>query len=160
MPTGEISTTPIVHDALARGKTVFVPYLHRKEKRNDTEPASVMDMLKLHSVKDFESLKSDNWGIPTFSDDTIHERENSIGGHGVEDGRRSVWNGGLDLILMPGMAFDGDIRRLGHGKGYYDYFLHKYQKVAQEQSTKTNPKGHFKPILSKLEVKLLDGIPS
>ena len=29
----------------------------------------------------------------------------------------------LDVVLVPGMAFDGDGNRLGRGRGYYDRFL-------------------------------------
>jgi 5-formyltetrahydrofolate cyclo-ligase len=151
MPTGEISTTPIVRDALDRGKAVYIPYLHKNYPKNGNGPSSVMDMLKLHSLKEFESLKPDKWGIPTLDDETIEERENSLGGCGVggPDSTRK-WNGGLDLILMPGMAFDLNMGRLGHGKGYYDFFLRRYQDAVRGQMNE----GHQKvgPFLGKLNV--------
>lgn len=110
MPNGELSTTKIVQDALQRGKDVYIPYIHTVDK------SSVMDMLALESMTEFESLQPDKWGIPSLQATQI-------------PGRRDCFTEtGLDLIVMPGMAFDTGFRRLGHGKGYYDHFLTRYSK--------------------------------
>jgi 5-formyltetrahydrofolate cyclo-ligase len=35
----------------------------------------------------------------------------------------------IEIILVPGIAFDKDGNRLGHGKGYFDRFLRKIPKT-------------------------------
>lgn len=130
MPSGEVSTSGIVHDALAQGKRVFIPYTYHLSEPKEGQPKSIMDMVELSSIKDFESLEPDNWNIPTPSEGSISSRANSFGGKGTTGGAQveaAEDNAGLDLIVMPGMAFDSSFGRLGHGKGFYDYFLRRCQ---------------------------------
>lgn len=130
MMVGEIATAPIVRHALENGKQVFVPYTYKSPLPTPSgHPSSVMDMVLLHSWDDYKSLEVNHWGIPTPSEDSISTREGYFG---------EVWRTGsvgrihpseeLDLILVPGMAFDVERRRLGHGKGFYDFFFHRYQE--------------------------------
>ncbi|KAK0637192.1 hypothetical protein B0T17DRAFT_613817 [Bombardia bombarda] len=129
MPTGEIQTDAIVRHALESGKEVFVPYLHRNPTASPGLPARVMDMVRLRNITDYESLKPDAWGIPSIDPATVHERQRIFGGPDAHYSDRAL----LDLVLMPGVAFDmaperGTIRRLGHGKGFYDYFLNRHNE--------------------------------
>jgi 5-formyltetrahydrofolate cyclo-ligase len=127
MPSGEISTSRIVHDALKQSKRVFIPYTYKPAAPREGQPKSIMDMVELTSVADYEGLQRDSWGIPTPAQDSIAARANSFGGTGLTEGevKAQDGDGGLDLIIMPGMAFDSSFGRLGHGKGFYDYFLHR-----------------------------------
>ncbi|KAB2576774.1 5-formyltetrahydrofolate cyclo-ligase [Lasiodiplodia theobromae] len=137
MPAGEISTATIVHDALAQGKKVFVPYTYQRSVQPELKPKSIMDMVELDSFRDFESFQPDKWGIPTPSAESITGRKNSFGGQGLSEGDANPVSGaesGLDLIVVPGMAFDADFGRLGHGKGFYDFFLDRSQQHSQKAS--------------------------
>ncbi|GES64012.1 5-formyltetrahydrofolate cyclo-ligase [Aspergillus terreus] len=140
MPSGELSTTAIVQDALSKGKEVFVPYIHSVESPSPSptqKKMSIMDMLALESMEEFTSLVPDKWGIPSLSETQVTNKKNCLGGIGVSKGgtiRDDIH--GLDMIVMPGMAFDEGFRRLGHGKGYYDHFLSRYAEAAAATTTK------------------------
>lgn len=154
MPQGEISTTSIVRDALANGKEVFIPYTHKLAETGteavQPKVSSVMDMLRLDSMEEFESLRPDKWGIPSLDKASVPLKQNCLGGSGVLPERsrgaaaRDDLDLGLDLIVMPGMAFDTGLRRLGHGKGYYDYFLNNYSKEIAG-----SPRASKRPFLGK-----------
>ncbi|KAI9706961.1 MAG: hypothetical protein M1820_004548 [Bogoriella megaspora] len=130
MPQGEIDTKSIVHYSLSNGKYVFVPYIYKRSAQPNGEPKSVMDMLELQSIGDYDSLKRDAWGIPSLPQESVAARHNCLGGKGVSDGtiRAFEKDHGLDLIVMPGSAFDSNLGRLGHGKGFYDFFLQRYHE--------------------------------
>lgn len=126
MPAAEVQTDAIVRHALGEGKQVFVPYLHKSSLDIPDTPPRIMDMVHLKSVQDYESLARDRWGIPSIDPSTVHERQRILGGPDAHHSDKSA----LDLILLPGVAFDldesGGVRRLGHGKGFYDFFLDRY----------------------------------
>ncbi|KAK1256217.1 hypothetical protein MKX07_008476 [Trichoderma sp. CBMAI-0711] len=133
MPAAEIQTDAIVRHALTSGKQVFVPYLHKSPLDEPGTPARVMDMVQLRDVRDYDGLQRDSWGIPSIDPATVHLRQRILGGGGgggPDDAQDSEQATTLDLILMPGVAFDTDergcVRRLGHGKGFYDFFLNRY----------------------------------
>ncbi len=136
MPSSEIQTSSLVSHALQNNKKVFVPYIHHPP----TSPRKVIDLLRLSSLADYSSLSRDSWGIPTLAKEGVEGRENAMGGFGLgtgemlevkeegehEDVGRKGEDGTLDVVVMPGVAFDEGMNRLGHGGGFYDGFLSRY----------------------------------
>ena len=91
----EIDTKIIIEDALKLGKQVYVPKIFNKE----------MLLIRIDSL---ENLVKSSYGILE-----------PIGEENDFDIDK------LDLIVMPGVAFDEEFNRLGYGAGYYDKFLDK-----------------------------------
>ena len=154
MPQGEIQTDAIVRRAFIDGKRVYVPFLHESTVSNqDGAPSRVMDMVRLQDIADYEALSLDRWGIPSVDPATAHQRERILGDTGLN-------HKPLDLLLMPGVAFDMDtennaIRRLGHGKGFYDFFIHRYLVKA----ALTGPEANLSLYGLALKEQVLDGSP-
>lgn len=146
MPKGEISTSLIVKDALKAGKHVFVPYIHKVARAVPEAPSSAMDLVSLHSLEDYETLEHDSWGIPTPSEASIGRRKRCLDHLEDKDIERDDTTDVIvEMIIMPGMAFDNGLGRLGHGKGYYDFFLHRYH----EKRVAIDSSNNYMPFLSK-----------
>ena len=112
-----------------------MPYIHSIETTTTQQKISVMDMLALDSMEEFMSLERDKWGIPSLTKVQAVNKQNCFGGTGISEPLpkgNTAGPFGLDLIVMPGMAFDPNFRRLGHGKGYYDSFLTRYLRWETE----------------------------
>ncbi|GAA6061999.1 hypothetical protein JCM10212_004277 [Sporobolomyces blumeae] len=106
LAVGEVDTDPLILDALARDKRVYIPYCPIESK-------TTMRMLRLKGVDHFRGLKENRWGIRELDPAEVDA---------LEDAEHPS-SGGLDLILVPGLAFDEKRRRLGHGRGYYDRYI-------------------------------------
>ena len=141
MPQGEIVTSDIVRDALAKEKTVYVPYLHDRPTAKTELPRKLMDMVSLHSAEDYQECDNnrDSWGIPSLKQSTVSGRQWILGDMAGErrdenDEDETKPSRGphsarvLDLVVVPGMAFDPKLGRLGHGKGFYDLFFQRYHE--------------------------------
>lgn len=90
----EIDLMPVLETALKQGKTLVLPRC---------EPGGHMTPRQVHSL---EELVLGSYGILEPGQNAVQVPEQQI-----------------DLILVPGLAFDGMGHRLGRGKGYYDRFL-------------------------------------
>ncbi|KAM4593644.1 5-formyltetrahydrofolate cyclo-ligase [Odontesthes bonariensis] len=103
----EVCTQEIIKDMFKWGKSCFIPRYERS--------SSNMDMLKLNSLQDMESLPLTSWNIRQPAEDDNSREE-------------ALTSGGLDLILMPGLGFDRFGKRIGRGKGFYDTYLERCSK--------------------------------
>ena len=101
----ELRTRQAVAAALAEEKRIIVPYCMGEE-------------LRLWRLQSMEELTTGSYGIPEPPRARWQEAERQVNAQQ------------LDLVIVPGVAFDRQCRRLGSGKGYYDKLLAKLRPDA------------------------------
>lgn len=95
----EVETVPMIRRALAEGKRIVLPKVKGKD-------------LALFEVRDFDrDVTPGAWGI-------LEPRE-------TEPAALDA----VDLMIMPGLAFDERGNRLGYGAGFYDKLLVSFTKT-------------------------------
>ncbi|TYZ64169.1 hypothetical protein PybrP1_006316 [[Pythium] brassicae (nom. inval.)] len=98
----EAATEELLAAAFAADRKVFVPKITGRG-------AEDMCMLHARSLEDVAAFPKDNWEIP--DPPLLH-----ADGSSRDDALETLE---LELVLLPGVAFDRAGGRLGHGKGYY-----------------------------------------
>ena len=93
----EVDTYLMIDEALKAGKRVCVPVILKEEKK--------LIAGEIHSR--LNDLESQHFGIYQPRQDRVKEIPLEI----------------IDLVVVPGVAFDRKNIRLGRGHGYYDRFL-------------------------------------
>lgn len=93
----EVRTGDLIRESLARGKQVAVPFIDPRNRR-------LIPSLLLNFPED---LAPGVWGILEPAPGCLHPVEPAE----------------IDLVVVPGVAFDEKGNRLGYGGGYYDRFL-------------------------------------
>jgi len=95
----EVETRPMIEEALNMGKRICLPIVESGKE----------DMI----VSEIRGLSKDI----VRSDSGIDEPKETC--------PRITDTGQIDCVVVPGLAFDDKLNRLGRGKGYYDRFLKK-----------------------------------
>ena len=101
MPAGEIDTTYALQHAFENTKTLYVPRVGANFERADMELVQVKHL-------QLDEWPRNKWQIPEPPSDwpVLQLDSDSV-----------------DLMVLPGVAFDRSGHRLGQGKGYYDRYL-------------------------------------
>ena len=108
----ELQTYDVIKNAFSNGKRIFVPKVIGPNPQD-------MVMIEVLSFEQLNSFPKSKWGIP---EPPVEMTQNGD--------KEALCD--IDLILLPGVAFDSNCNRLGHGKGYYDCFLERLIKIKTE----------------------------
>lgn len=96
---GEVDTAKMLRKALKAGRKIALPVILEDQKK--LIPSAVFDL----------------------------DKELGLGLYGIQQPKKEFLRPidlmDIDLVIVPGVAFDQAGNRLGRGKGYYDRFLKK-----------------------------------
>ncbi|EMG46843.1 Mthfs 5-formyltetrahydrofolate cyclo-ligase [Candida maltosa Xu316] len=133
MPDSEVKTREIIKSCFELGKNVYLPRCNYTpipgRKKN------YMSMIKMPSWESVLELKPQG----------KYQLLEPLSGEDAMD------TGNLELIIVPGVAFDKNKHRMGHGAGFYDEFITTFTK-----NHNTRPR-----LLGvSLEEQMLDNVPT
>lgn len=98
----EVRTRKAIESAIKKGKAVLLPITNMKTRE-----------IELGEAKSYGELIRGEFGI-------LEPRQRS---------EIPLWN--IDMVVVPGLAFDREGHRLGYGLGFYDRLLHKLPQATK-----------------------------
>lgn len=113
MDAGEVKTMEMIGQAFKDEKQVYLPKISRLESTSSKrfgKQKSCLEMLQVETLDQVHILEPQG---PYRLLEPAH-------------GNNVLNSQGLDLIIVPGVAFTKDCRRMGHGAGFYDDFIKRY----------------------------------
>ncbi len=120
----ELNTKEIILQALREDKQVYVPRVEEEHR------------MEFYRIDNFKSLKRSSFNIlEPLPDEERRYQENTTNEAS-----------GVNLMILPGLAFDLMGNRIGYGAGYYDRYLSSY------------PKDHFYKIAACYDFQLIEHI--
>ena len=143
MPHGEIQTRDAIRHMITKDKkTLFVPRVGLDFELCDMDLICCTNNHHYGDVGGSSSSQEDDelfydhwprnkWGIPEPP---------------ITDANKIATPGAIDLLIVPGLAFDSNKHRLGQGKGYYDRFIAKMRQDKGEGGVTAAAAG-TKPLL-------------
>lgn len=93
----ELQTKKIIETALSDSKKVYIPKIIGPNPQD-------MQIHEIYSMEQVDSFPKSSWGIPEPPDEHTCSLD---------------YAEYIDVIYLPGVAFDRNCNRLGHGKAYY-----------------------------------------
>ena len=130
----EVDTRAIFEACWDMGKIAYVPYLVKEEGRLGWASRSRGETLVSGEMNVMEPTPENRVPVP------------------LED---------IDLLLVPGVAFDRMGNRLGYGKGYYDNFIGRFSLNNVVKTTqKKIPAGNVPPTIAlAFSVQIVNAVP-
>ncbi|MCK5022583.1 MAG: 5-formyltetrahydrofolate cyclo-ligase [Candidatus Aenigmarchaeota archaeon] len=96
---GEVRTESLISEALENGKRVLVPFVNLANKT-----------MLISEISDLDDLEPGSFGIPEPKNPKEFPLDE------------------IDLVVVPGVAFDKTGNRVGFGTGFYDKFVKTLNK--------------------------------
>ena len=114
----EVQTSAMIEQAIADGKRAAVPITLASGETKSADGKPKRDYMEFVYLKSLSECSAGYMGIP--------EPEESL----IKAEPERIANEKEVLILMPGLAFDRSMNRIGYGGGFYDKYLSSHADTA------------------------------